>query len=307
MHAGAPSRRNLLLFLLLSFLWGSAFTVIKAGLVHFPPVLFAAVRFDLAGLLLLAYAARVTDRLRPRGRNEWGAVVAGGVLMIATYHALLFVGEQFTTSAAAAVVVGLNPVATTGFARGLLPDERLSPVGLAGLVVGLAGVVVLVGVDPAALATSRGRGVALVFGATVAFSLGSVLTRRSDSALPAESSTAWTMLLGALVLHAGSLAAGERPADVTLVPEAVGALVYLAVVASGLGFLVYFDLLDRLGPVEINLVSYAAPVVAAATGLALLGETPTLRTAVGFVVVCCGFALIKRSALARELARLRGQ
>ncbi len=281
--------------------------MIKVGLVHFPPVLFAAVRFDVAGLILLAYAARVTDRVRPRGRSEWGAVAASGVLMIAAYHALLFVGEQFTTSAAAAVVVGLNPVVTTGFARALLPDERLSPLGFVGLVVGLAGVVVLVGVDPAALATSRGRGVALVFGATVAFSLGSVLTRRSDSGLPSESSTAWAMLLGAAVLHLGSVAAGERAGTVTLGPEAVGALAYLAAAASGLGFLVYFDLLDRLGPVEINLVSYAAPVVAAATGAALLGETPTLRTAVGFVVVCCGFALIKRAALARELARLRGE
>jgi drug/metabolite transporter (DMT)-like permease len=286
-------------------LWGSAFTVIKAGLAYFPPVLFAAVRFDVAGLLLLAYAARVTDRLRPRGRREWAPVVAGGLLLIATYHALLFVGEQTTTSAAAAVVVGLNPVATTAFARVLLPDERLAPLGLLGLVVGLAGVVVLVGVDPAALATARGRGVALVFCATLAFSLGSVLTRRSDSALPSAASTAWTMLVGAVALHLGSVAVGERPGTVVLVPEAVGALGYLAVVASAAGFLLYFDLLDRLGPVEINLVSYAAPVAAAATGLAFLGEVPTVRTAVGFVVVCCGFALLKREALAREVGRLR--
>ncbi|MFB6169200.1 MAG: DMT family transporter [Haloferacaceae archaeon] len=297
--------RNLLYFLVLSVVWGSAFTAIKAGLDHFPPVLFAALRFDLAGLLILAYAAYVSDRLRPRGRREWADVAASGVLMIAGYHALLFVGEQYTTSAAAAVVVGLNPVATTAFARTLLPDERLSPLGGVGLLLGLGGVVTLVGVDPAALATARGAGIALVFGATVAFSLGSVLSRRSGSALPTEASTAWSMLAGALVLHLGSVAFGEGMRGVTLVPEAVGALAYLAVVASGLGFLIYFDLLDRLGPVEINLVSYAAPVVAAATGLLLLGEVPTVRTAVGFVVICAGFALVKREALAREVGRLR--
>jgi drug/metabolite transporter (DMT)-like permease len=298
--------RNLLLFVVLSLVWGSAFTAIKAGLEHFPPVLFAALRFDVAGLLLLGYTAYASDRLRPRGRREWADVAASGLLMIAGYHALLFVGEQYTTSAAAAVVVGLNPVATTAFARVLLPDERLSALGTAGLLLGLGGVVTLVGVDPAALATGRGLGVALVFGATVAFSLGSVLSRRSGSALPTETSTAWSMLAGALVLHLGSAAYGEGLREVALVPEAVGALAYLAVAASGLGFLVYFDLLDRLGPVEINLVSYAAPVVAAATGLVLLGEVPTVRTAAGFVVICLGFALVKREALVHELDRVRG-
>jgi drug/metabolite transporter (DMT)-like permease len=297
--------RNLLYFLVLSAVWGSAFTAIKAGLEYFPPVLFAALRFDIAGLFLVAYAAYTSDRLRPTGRAEWLDVAASGVLIIAGYHALLFVGEQYTTSAAAAVVVGLNPVATTAFARVFLPDERLSAAGIAGLLLGLGGVVALVGVDPAALASGRGVGVALVFGATVAFSLGSVLSRRSGSTLPSEASTAWSMLVGAVVLHAGSLAYGEGVGGVALSIEAVGALAYLAVVASGLGFLIYFDLLERLGPVEINLVSYAAPVVAAATGLLLLGEVPTVQTGVGFLAICGGFALVKRRALAAGVGRLR--
>ena len=216
--------RNLLLFLVLSAVWGSAFTAIKVGLEGFPPVLFAAFRFDVAGVLLLGYAAVAADRVWPSGRAEWADVAASGALMIAAYHALLFVGEQSTASAVAAVVVGLNPVATTAFARVLLPAERLSVTGVAGVVVGLAGVVVLVGVDPAALATARGRGVALVFAAAVAFSLGSVLSRRSGSALPRESSTALAMVVGAVVLHAVSLAAGERVAAVRLAPRTVGAL-----------------------------------------------------------------------------------
>jgi drug/metabolite transporter (DMT)-like permease len=77
------------------------------------------------------------------------------------------------------------------------------------------------------------------------------------------------------------------------------------VVASALGFLVYFDLLDRLGPIEINLVSYAAPVVAAITGLVFLDETPTLLTVAGFLLVFAGFGLLERRALWDELRRLR--
>jgi drug/metabolite transporter (DMT)-like permease len=297
--------RNVALFLVLSVVWGSAFTAIKVGLEYFPPVLFAALRYDVAGVLMLGYALLVTDRWRPVSRAEWRVVGVGALLVIGGYHALLFVGEQQTTSAAAAVIVGLSPVATTAFARVLLPHERLSAVGVLGLLVGLGGVVVLARPDPANLFGGDAVGEWLVFGAAVSFALGSVLTRRIDADLPVETMEAWSMLGGALAMHAASLAIGERVAAVRPVPEAIAALGYLAVVASALGFLVYFDLLDRLGPVEINLVSYAAPVAAAVTGVAVLGEVPTVRTAVGFLAVCCGFVLVKRDALAREVSRLR--
>jgi len=67
--------RDPLLFLTLAAVWGSAFTAIKTGLDFFPPVLFAALRYDLAGVLMLGYAVYATDRWRPRSRDEWLLVV----------------------------------------------------------------------------------------------------------------------------------------------------------------------------------------------------------------------------------------
>jgi drug/metabolite transporter (DMT)-like permease len=292
------------LFLALAVVWGSAFTAIKAGLEFFPPVLFAAFRYDIAGVLMLGYAAYATDRWRPRSRSEWVLVGTGGTFMIATYHAFLFVGEQGITSAVAAIVVGLSPILTTGFARAFLPDERLGASGVAGLAVGFVGVVILT--DPGAndLLDARTVSILLVFLAAAAFALGSVLTRRIEGALPIETMEAWSMLLGAALMHGISAGVAESASEIRWAPEAVLSLLYLAVVASALGFLIYFDLLDRLGPIEINLVSYAAPVVAAATGLVVLGETPTAATAGGFLCILAGFALIKRGAL-EELWRLR--
>lgn len=114
------------------------------------------------------------------------------------------------------------------------------------------------------------------------------------------------MLGGALLMHAVSLALpGESLAAIRWTPAAVGALAYLALAASAVGFLVYFDLLDRVGPVELNLVGYVAPVFAAVAGWVVLGETPTAATAAGFVVIVAGFGLLKREAAARELPRLR--
>ncbi len=113
------------------------------------------------------------------------------------------------------------------------------------------------------------------------------------------------MLLGAGLMHVASLGVGESVQSVEWTGEAVLALGYLAVVASSLGFLIYFTLLDRLGPIEINLVSYAAPVAAAVTGLVWLGERPSSYTVVGFVLILAGFVLIKRAALRSEFDRLR--
>ncbi len=297
--------RNALLFVVLAVAWGSAFTAIKAGLEFFPPVLFAAFRYDLAGLLILGYAVYATDRWRPRTREEWVLVGIGGSLMIAAYHAFLFVGEQGTTSAAAAIIVSLSPILTTGFARAFLPDERLTLVGTVGLLVGFVGVGVLSNPDPGNLLNARTVSLFLVFLAAASFALGSVLTRRVNGELPIETMEAWSMLVGAALMHAASLGLAESIGEVRWTTEAVVALLYLVVVASALGFLIYFELLDRLGPIEINLVSYAAPVVAAVTGLAVLGETPTVHTVAGFLLILVGFVLLKRQAIRTEFSRLR--
>ncbi|WP_255167660.1 DMT family transporter [Natrononativus amylolyticus] len=298
--------RSFGLFLILAAVWGTAFVAISAGLSHFPPVLFAALRYDIAGVVMLAYAAYAVDDVIPRGRDQWALVAVGAVLMIAAYHAFLFVGQQHTTAAAASILVSLSPVLTTGFARVLMPSDALSRVGLVGVAVGLLGVVVIARPDPGDLLATNVVATGLVFLAAASFALGSVLTRRIDASLSIESMEAWSMLGGALLMHAVSLALGE-PIDVAAWtdPVAIAALAYLAIVASAFGFLVYFDLLERLGAVEINMVSYVAPVFAAVFGWLLLGEVVDAATVVGFVLIAIGFVLVKREVLRAEFGQLR--
>ncbi|GAB3689398.1 EamA family transporter [Salinarchaeum chitinilyticum] len=300
------ARRNALLFFALAVVWGSAFVAITAGLEYFPPVLFAALRYDVAGIVMLAYAYFATEQPLPRGRDQWRVVAVAAVFLIAAYHALLFVGQQHTTSATAAIVVSLSPVLTTGFARLILPQERLTPIGLAGLGLGVVGVALIARPDPDALLAPDAVGVPLIAGAAAAFALGSVLTRRAETGLPTITMEAWAMVVGAAIMHAGSLAMpGESIADVSLTAEALLAIGYLSLVASAAGFMLYFALLDRLGPIEVNLVSYVAPIVAAVVGWLLLGETVDAVAIVGFGTIAVGFALVKRRAIAAELAALR--
>ncbi|QCJ46353.1 MULTISPECIES: DMT family transporter [Haloprofundus] len=294
--------RDALLFLLLAAVWGSAFMAINAGLASFPPVLFAALRYDIAGVLMLGYAAYAVDDPIPRTRQQWAAVAVGAVFLIAAYHVLLFVGQSGpVTSAAAAVLVSLSPVLTSVFARMFLPSERLTAAGAAGLLLGLVGVAVLSDLDPTNLLAGATVSKLLVFGAAAAFALGSVLSQRIDDGLPIETMEAWAMLGGAALMHVVSLGMGETLADITWTTRGVAALLYLSLAASALGFLVYFDLLDRLGAIEINLVSYVAPVFAAISGYLVLQEPLSTETALGFLFIFGGFVLLKRDAIREQL------
>jgi drug/metabolite transporter (DMT)-like permease len=304
----SPTHRNLLLFVVLSAVWGSAFMAINLGLEFFPPVTFAAVRYDVAGIIMLGYAVWVADNPLPQTRGEWGLVAIGAVFLIAAYHAFLFIGQSdaAVTSAIAAIIVSLNPILTTGFARVLLPSERLTALGIVGLCLGLVGVVVLADPDPSNLTDDATLSKLLILAASISFSLGSVLTRRVESTLEIETLEAWAMFLGGLLMHGIALGLGESPADIEWTADAILALAYLSVVASALGFLIYFDLLERLGAIEINLVSYVAPVFAALSGWVFLAEGLTVTTVAGFAIILAGFVLIKRRAIRDELRRQRG-
>jgi drug/metabolite transporter (DMT)-like permease len=298
--------RNGGLFLLLSVLWGSSFVAIKAGLEYIPPVLFASLRYDVAGLLLLGYAALATDRWLPRSRSDWTEILVGSMLVIAAYNILLFVGEQGVTSGVAAILVATSPILTTGFSRLFLPDSRLGPLGLVGLCCGFLGVVLVAVPDTGTVTLDDLVAPGLVFLAAVSVALGSVLIERTDSDIDTEGGVAWSFTLGAVGMHATSaVLPTEAVGDLSLTVEAVVALAYLSILASVVGYVIYFRLLDRLGAVDINLVSYVAPVVAALVGWLLLGEQLDPLTVLGFGIIAAGFGLLKREALVERAASLR--
>ncbi len=289
--------RTPVLFVLLAVMWGTSFVFIKIGLEHFPPVLFAAVRYDVAGLVMLAYAVTTVDRWRPRGREEWLSVVIAGAFVIAGYHALLYLGEQHVSGAVAAIVVSLSPVLTAAFASVALSGERIRGLGLVGLASGFLGVVVVADVDPGSLAGANVAGIGLVFAGAVCFALGTVLSRPLKTSLPARTVQGWAMVLGAGMLHVVGAARGESFAAVEWTTATVVSLVYLTFVSGVVAFMLYFHLLDTIGPTELNLIGYLEPVVATLMSWLVLGELVESTTMVGFGAILLGFALLKRELL----------
>jgi drug/metabolite transporter (DMT)-like permease len=294
--------RDAALFVVLAAAWGGSFVAIEVGLRDFPPVLFAAFRFYLGALVLGGYVLLRDADPWPRSRGDVVGVVAGGLFLVAGNAVFLFLGQQYTTGGVAAVVYSLSPVLTAGFAALLLADVRLAALDVVGIVVGLVGVTLVARPDPSTLAAGSAVGELLVLAAVVSVALGSVLVQRARATCSPLALTAWAMLLGAAVTHLVSVALGE-PFDAAAGPAALVSLGFLGVAASAVGYGVYFTLLDRLGSLQTNLVSYAVPVVAAVTGWLLIGERLPPAALVGFLVIFAGFLLVKRRAVRAELRR----
>lgn len=291
------------LFLLLAAVWGLSFVAARAALPSIPPVPLAALRFDIVAVLMLAYAIRTTSRWRPRTREDWRVVFLGGTLFVALHHVLLFAGQQFVSSAVAGVVISLDPVLAAGFAWLLLDEASLDRVGLLGLVLGLLGVGIIANPTIDGVGTQTLIGVLLVFLSAAAFALGAVLIQRYRTTLPVHSLQAWMMLVGAPLLHLTEFVlpgAGFEAIEWTT--SALLGLAYLSIVAGAFGYLLYFELLDRIGAIEINLIGYAAPIFAALGGWLFLDEHIARRTIIGFIVILLAFLLIKRRTLATKLA-----
>jgi drug/metabolite transporter (DMT)-like permease len=300
--------RTLALFLATSVLFGGTFVGAKAGLAYFPPLLFVALRFDIAALALVGYVivTRSRDDLVPRTRDDAAAILATGLLTIGSTNALLFAGQGYVTSGVASIVSSLNPILTSAFAAVLLADERLSGRGAVGMGLGLVGVALVVSPDPANVLAGGVVGKTLLFAGAVTGALGAVLVRRADGDLGSTVTTAWGLPFAALLGHGLSLATGESVGAVDWEPEAVLALAFVALLSGAVVYITYFGLLESVGAIRANLVFYATPVVATVGGWALLGETvPTLALA-GFLTIFAGFVVVGSESVDRlSVARIR--
>ncbi|MFB6268810.1 MAG: DMT family transporter [Halobacterium sp.] len=290
-------------FVLLCAVWGTAFMATDVGLADLPPVPFAAVRFDVAAVLLFGVAAARDTLAVPRTREDYVYVLTGGALIIGAHHAFLFAGQQYVTGAVAAVLLGLVPVVTPALTRLVSSDESLTPHTAVGVALGFVGVVVIADPDPADLADSV-LGVALVLASALAFAVAAVVTHDSDPTLSFLSTQAWLMAVGAAFLHVAVLALpGQSFADAAWTPSAVAAVAYLSVVAGVFGFVLYFRLLDALGPIEMSFIEYVIPVFAALAGWLVLDQSLTAATVAGFAFILAGFVSAKWRALRAEARR----
>jgi drug/metabolite transporter (DMT)-like permease len=281
--------------LILYVVWGSTYLGIRIAIETIPPFAMAAIRFVIAGCVLLVVSvARERRAFVAPSRREWrdtfvvaGLLLGGGMGMVAW-------GEQTVPSGIAALLVAMLPLWVAVLGR-LFLGERLPRPAVAGVAIGLLGVAILVA--PAGEGANRFdlAGVGALVLSPVSWAIGSLYAAHR-ARLPRRPllATGMQMLAGGIILAIMAVAAGE-PARLDLrsvSPESLTALAYLTAIGSLVAFTAYGWLL-RVAPLSlVATYAYVNPVVAVVLGAVILGEEVTFRTLTAGAVIIFAVALI---------------
>lgn len=281
-----PTWKILLAFGTIYFVWGSTFLAIRIGVREVPPFLLAGMRFSIAGLVLYGWML-ARGAPAPR-RREWAGVCVLGILMFVVDYGCLFWAEQRVPSGIAAVVLATIPAFIALLDISVLRTHRLTMRLGAALLVGLAGVAVLMNrsVSLGEAPVDRAGAAALLIAAST-WSLATILTRRLTLPASKPMSAAAQMSVGGLLLFLVAGVSGEF-ADLHLSAVSTRAwfsLFYLITAGSIAGFTAYIWLLHHESPTKVGTYAYVNPVVAVALGYFVGGEAIGLRTLLGTLLV----------------------
>jgi drug/metabolite transporter (DMT)-like permease len=283
----------LLAFAIIYFVWGSTYLAIRVGVSEMPPFLMAGLRFTAAGLALYAWM-RITGVASPSGR-EWRSAMVLGALMFLIDYACLFWAEQRIPSGLSAVILALIPVCITILEIAIVRTQRLTMRLALGLLLGIAGVVVLM--NPSASlgeAPLDHKGAIALLIACCGWSIGTVVTGKLTLPASKAMSAGAQMLCGGAQLLILAAVAGEfkhfRAQDISA--RAWFSLIYLIIAGSIVAFTAYVWLLHYESPTKVGTYAYVNPVVAVILGAAFGGEIIGRRTLIGTALILVSVVVI---------------
>ncbi len=290
-----PRWKTLLAFGIIYFVWGSTFFAIRVGVHEVPPLLYCAMRFVAAGLIVYLWAT-ATKEQQPTMRQWLSAFLLGFIIFVVDYG-ILFWAEQRVPSGIAAMILATIPAFMALSEIFILRTRRLTARLAVALLLGIAGVAVLI--SPSILGKLGGAPIdtfgaaALIVGA-ISWSIAAALARKLPLPASKVMSSGAQMLAGGAMLVAVSAACGEwHGFDLLAVSgKAWIALAYLVFAGSIAGFTAYVWLLHHESPTKVGTYAYVNPVVAVIIGYFLGGEPLGARTVVGGVCVLASVATI---------------
>lgn len=275
--------KALVAYVLVCVLWGTTYLAIKIGVSELPPFLFAGLRFFGAGLILLGVARAFGDAL-PR-RADWKTLAIVGVLLLAGGNAFVVWSEQYISSGIASIFV-VTVAMWTALFDALIPGGHgeLNWRITAGLLLGFLGTLLLVGATPAEILAADKRGpIALTF-ASASWALGSVYAKRHPTQASPYMGAAFQMMVGGGVMALVGSVLGEWPAW-HLSLRGVGAMAYLVVFGSILGYSAYTYALRHASATIVGTYAYVNPIIAVLLGALLLHESVGPRTFVAMTMI----------------------
>jgi drug/metabolite transporter (DMT)-like permease len=277
------------------FFWGTTYLGIRIALESMAPAVLMSVRYTISGIILLAVAYFSKAHL-PAGRELWYTALYG-VIIIGTGTGCLVYAEQWVPSGLASVFITLSPFWMIGLDAAIPGGQRLHGPTILAMLVGLGGTTLLVA--PEIVSEGFGgpllRGFLLIELGCGGWCLGSILQRRHQTKAHPVVSGAVQQLATGLAFAIPALFAKPHPS--TWSARSVGAVAYLVVFGSIVGYSAYIFVLDRLPVSVVSIYNYINPIIAVFLGWIFFREHFGLLELVAMLIIFVGVALVKRYSL----------
>ena len=281
-------------FGLVYLFWGSTYLGIRIAVESFPPYVLGMLRFTVAGVIMLAICAAQGKKIRITG-SDFLKLSVVGILLLSVANVLLGWAEMYLPTGLAALIVAIVPLWFLVIDTWLMKGDHLSRRGLAGIALGILGLVILLW--PKLMAARAGLGRMQLFAGLVlvctsaAWALGSTLSRRWTVSVGVYPATGWEMLISGVVNFLVALALGDIP-RARWTASGLGAVMYLVIFGSLVGYTAYIWLLDHVPTGKVATYAYVNPVVAVFLGWLILDERIDRFILAGSVVIIAAVALV---------------
>jgi drug/metabolite transporter (DMT)-like permease len=297
-----PSRWSVILaFGLVYVFWGSTYLGIDIAIQSIPPPLMCGIRFSIAGVVLLAYCYLRGQSIR-YSPQQLAQLAIVGILLLMGGNLTLAYAEEYVPSGLAALLVAVTPLWLLVLDTLLLGTHRISQRGLVGLALGIVGSAILIW--PSLVQTgTMGRkelwfSLALL-GGSFSWALGSVLSKRWQSGPPSFSATAWQMIFAGTANLILALFSRDF-SRVIWTPKGIGAVVYLIVCGSWIGYTAYIWLLGHVPTAKVSTYAYVNPVVAVFLGWLVLHERIDRYILAGSAIIITSVILVTSAKMQRK-------
>jgi drug/metabolite transporter (DMT)-like permease len=285
--------KDWLLFGLLGVVWGSSFLWIKFAVTEVNPLTLVSFRvlFAFLGLAAVLLAVPSTRKGFPPTRSMWLTFAILGLTNIVLPFILISWSEQFIDSGVAAILNSTVPLFTILIAPFFIPEERLALPSLAGLLTGFIGVVILMSPDLAIISRSNLMGQGAMLLAACLYAGSAVFARRRTQGLSPAGQSAMQLFTAVLIMWVITPIV-NRPLQIPTLPLTWAALVWLGLIGSCLGTLLYYALLHAIGPTRTTLTSYIFPLVGVVLGMIFLDEHPGANVLLGGALIISGIVVV---------------
>lgn len=285
--------KALIAYLIVCVFWGSTYLAIKIGVTELPPFLFAGLRFLIGGLVLLAIARALGDPLPRRG--DWKTLAIVGLMLLAGGNAFVVWSEQYVASGIASIFV-VTVAMWTALFDAIIPggQSELNWKVMAGLFLGFLGTLLLIGATPAEIMAADKRGPIALTIASASWSLGTVYAKRHPTKASPYMGAAFQMIVGGATVALVGTLLGEWPAW-HLSARGIGAIAYLVVFGSVLGYSAYAYALRHASATIVGTYAYVNPVIAVLLGWLLLHEPVQARTFIAMSMILVAVVWIQFS------------